>query len=133
MTKVKRLLEEAHKKRRRRRLLLLSPLFDLLMPLSSFSPDTTVLLVLLPLPSVGGAPHEAQTTAWIHQLQKQLGAAIRVLRIDEASHPLVVLSFHLPALPACVLVRRGVELWRQQGLPEGESFVPTLLKLAQAV
>jgi hypothetical protein len=105
----------------------------LLMPLSSLSPDTAVLLVLLPRPPVGGAPPEAQTTAWIHRLQKQLGAAIRVLRIDEASHPAVVLSFHLPALPACVLVRLGVELWRQQGLPSDESFVPTLLKLAQAI
>ncbi|QKG55170.1 hypothetical protein GKZ68_00040 [Hymenobacter sp. BRD128] len=34
-------------------------------------------------------------------------------------------------LPAFVLVRQGVELWRQQGLPEGEFIVAQLLdKLA---
>ena len=54
----------------------------------------------------------AATTATLVALQQQLGAAVRVLAIDEASHPAVVRSFGPPALPACVLVRQGVELWR---------------------
>jgi hypothetical protein len=51
--------------------------------------------------------------------------------VDEASHPAVVRSFATPALPACVLVRRGVELWRQQGLPDNEASVALLLEAAQ--
>lgn len=99
------------------------------MPASSSPPpapsDTAVLLVLLPL-EAGAAP-----PAWLQALQQQLRPAIRVLRIDPASHPAVVRSFQAAELPACVLVRQGIELWRQHGLPEGEHLAPLLLsKLA---
>ncbi|MBC8083757.1 MAG: thioredoxin, partial [Hymenobacter sp.] len=57
----------------------------------------------------------------------ELGAAIRVLTVDEVSHPSVVHSFHATDLPCFVLVRQGVELLRQGGLPEGEALVPLLL------
>lgn len=87
-------------------------------------PAATVLLVLLPI----GA-RAAATTA-LAALQQQLGAAVRVLAIDEATHPAVVRSFGPPALPACVLVRQGVELWRQPGLPDAEA-VADLLYVAQ--
>jgi hypothetical protein len=50
-----------------------------------------------------------------------------VLQVDEASHPAVVRSFGTPELPACVLVRQGVELWRQHGLPDDDSAVEALL------
>ena len=87
-------------------------------------PAETVLLVLLPI----GAGTAA--TAALAALQQQLGAAVRVLAIDEATHPAVVRSFGPPALPACVLVRQGVELWRHQGLPATEA-VADLLVVAQ--
>lgn len=87
-------------------------------------PDAPVLLVLLPL----GAG--AAATAALAAVQQQLGAAVRVLAIDEATHPAVVRSFGPPALPACVLVRQGVELWRQPGLPAADA-VAGLLHLAQ--
>jgi hypothetical protein len=74
--------------------------------------DTAVLLVLLPLPTGPAAP--------------ATGRAVRVLAIDEASHPAVVRSFGTPELPACVLMRQGVELWRQQGLPSPEALLATL-------
>jgi hypothetical protein len=54
-----------------------------------------------------------------------------VLQVDEASHPAVVRSFGTPELPACVLMRQGVELWRQHGLPEDEAVFNSLLEAAQ--
>jgi hypothetical protein len=98
------------------------------MPVSAPLPppaDPAVLLVLLPPGSVGAA--RSTSLAALTRLQQQLGSAIRVLKIDEASHPAVVRSFQAPELPAFVLVRQGVELWRQQGLPEGDTIVPQLL------
>ncbi|MBX0293070.1 thioredoxin [Hymenobacter sp. HSC-4F20] len=97
------------------------------MPVSSPAlapPNTAVLLVLLPL-EAGAAP--PTTLAWLNALQQQLRPAIRVLKIDEASHPVVVRSFRAAELPACVLVRQGIELWRQHGLPVGEHWAPLLL------
>ncbi|AMR29447.1 hypothetical protein A0257_21680 [Hymenobacter psoromatis] len=84
------------------------------MPLTR-SPEAAVLLVLLP-PAPSGAALVA-TSATLHTLQQQLGAAIRVLRVDEATHPAVVRSFDGRGLPAWVLIRHGVELWRQAGMP----------------
>ena len=99
-------------------------------PTSSLAAEAAVLLVLLP--PVGTAqPVRAATLAALRALQQQLGSVIRVLTVDEGSYPVVVHSFSPLDLPAFVLVRRGVELWRQQGLPEGESIVAQLLsKLA---
>ena len=89
--------------------------------------DAAMLLVLLP--PVGTAPQvRAATLAALAALQRQLGAAIRVLTVDEVSHPVVVRSFHATDLPCFVLVRQGIELWRQGGLPEGEAMVPLLLE-----
>lgn len=97
------------------------------MPVFSPSPPApAVLLVLLPL---GAGPAEAVAVAAV---QQQLGAAVQVLAIDEASHPAVVRSFGAPALPACVLVRQGVELWRQPGLPEA-TIVASRLAAARPV
>ncbi|MCC3155170.1 thioredoxin [Hymenobacter sp. BT770] len=88
---------------------------------------TAVLLVLLPPDSTTQAPVEPGIRAALRSLQDQLGSSIRVLTIDEASHPAVVRSFGLDELPACVLVRQGVELWRQQGLPAEDGLASTLL------
>ena len=86
------------------------------------------LLVLLP--PVGTAPQvRAATLAALAALQRELGAAIRVLTVDEMSHPVVVRSFHATDLPCFVLMQQGVELLRQGGLPEGEAVVPLLLSL----
>jgi hypothetical protein len=82
---------------------------------SELFPHAVVLLVLLP-PADSAATQAFVRTA-LHTLQQQLGTAIRVLRVDEATHPDVVRSFHDRGLPAWVLMRHGVELWRQPGLP----------------
>ena len=90
--------------------------------------DAAMLLVLLP--PVGTAPQvRAATLAALATLQRELGAAIRVLTVDEKSHPVVVRSFHATDLPCFVLMQQGVELLRQYGLPEGGAIVPLLLSL----
>ena len=90
------------------------------------SADAAMLLVLLP--PVGTAPQvRAATLAALAALQREVGAVIRVLTVDEVSHPSVVHSFDATDLPCFVLVRQGVELLRQGGLPEGEAIVPLLL------
>jgi len=89
------------------------------------TPDPAVLLVLLPPAAgeeIGGAGH----TAMLRHLRQRLGPDVRVLTIDEASHPAVVRSFGPPELPACVLMRQGVELWRQPGLPSPDALLATL-------
>jgi hypothetical protein len=97
------------------------------LPLTSApAADAAVLLVLLPM--VGTAPPvRTATLAAMKALQQRLGSVIRVLSVDDASHPAVVRSFQTADLPAFVLVWKGVELWRQQGLPEGELIVAQLL------
>jgi hypothetical protein len=97
---------------------------SLAAPLGSFS-AAIVLLVLLP-PAASTAS-QITTRAALHALQQQLGAAIRVLRVDEATHPDVVRSFDGQGLPAWVLMRHGVELWRQPGLPTGAATVALIL------
>ncbi len=57
-------------------------------------------------------------TALAESLQTQLGDHVRVLRIDEVTHPEVVQSFAITQTPAFVLVRQGVEIWRQEGLSD---------------
>lgn len=87
-----------------------------------------VLLVLLPV-AVSDAARQgrAAVLAGLSRLQRQLGAAIQVLRVDEATHPAVVHSFDDQGLPAFVLTQHGVELFHQQGLPEGEGIAALLL------
>lgn len=82
-----------------------------------------MLLVLLPRAKNGEDP---VALAAISALQQQLGPAVRVLCIDEATHPAVVHSFRLATLPAWVLVRRGVELGRQPGLPTAPAVASLL-------
>lgn len=102
----------------------------------SLLPTHTVMLLVM-LPTVGpGIKQETQpartaTNYLLKVLQLQLGAAVRVLKVDEATHPAVVHAFDDQGVPAFVLLRDGKELYRQQGPPEGEPIVALLLsKLA---
>ena len=97
-------------------------------PLITSSPLPAVLLVLLP-EAVSDVAREgrAAVLAGLSRLQRQLGAAIQVLRIDEATHPAVVHSFDGGGLPAFVLTWHGTELWPAQGLPDGEGIAALLL------
>lgn len=87
-----------------------------------------VLLVLLPLAAGVAQPGRAGTRAMLDKLQHRLGTAIQVLVVDEENDPDVVRSFRVPVLPAFLLVRQGIELWRQPGLPDGELIAEQLLQ-----
>lgn len=62
-------------------------------------------------------------TTLTDSLQEQLGGLLRILRINEPSCPDVVQSFAITQTPAFVLVRRGIELWRQEGLSHEATLV----------
>ena len=94
-----------------------------------------MLLVLLPAVGPGAEqetrPVRTDTNLLLKCLQLRLGAAVRVLTVDEASHPAVVHAFDGRGVPAFVLLRDGEEVYRQQGLPEGVPMAALLLsKLA---
>lgn len=84
---------------------------------------SAVLLFFSVPPDIINRPQRAVLTALAQSIQTQLGSIIRVLRIDDASHPDVVQSFAITQRPAFVLVRGGVELWRQQGLLDEVTLV----------
>lgn len=97
------------------------------MPLPPLLPaEAAVLLVLLAAPDAA-RPVPLVPAGALVALQQQLGAAVRVLRIDALSHPAVVSSFHAAELPCFVLVHRGIELWRQCGSMGGGLSAPLLL------
>jgi hypothetical protein len=94
-------------------------------------------MLLVLLPTVGPGPRQetplarAATVLLLKSLQLELGAAIRVLKVDEASNPAVVRAFDGRGVPAFVLLRDGAELYRQQGLPEGAPMATLLLSKLQ--
>jgi hypothetical protein len=94
-----------------------------------------MLLVLLPTVGSGNQQETPQgreaTVLLLRSLQLALGTAIRVLKVDEASHPAVVRAFDGRGVPAFVLLRDGTELYRQQGLPVGAPMVALLLSKLQ--
>ena len=97
-------------------------------------------MLLVLLPTVGPGSNQASqlarmsTNLMLKNLQLRLGTAIHVLKVDEGSHPAVVRAFDGQGVPAFVLLRDGAELWRQQGLPEGEPMAVLLLsKLKETI
>jgi thioredoxin-like negative regulator of GroEL len=94
-----------------------------------------MLLVILPTVGPGNQQEtplsREATVLLLKSLQLELGTAIRVLKVDEASHPAVVRAFNSRGVPAFVLLRDGAELYRQQGLPVGVSMAALLLSKLQ--
>ncbi|MVN78828.1 thioredoxin [Hymenobacter sp. HMF4947] len=87
------------------------------------------------LPTVGPGPEQetplarTATNLLLQGLQAELGTAIRVLKVDEVSHPAVVRAFDGRGVPAFVLLRDGAELYRQQGLPDSALLASLLASL----
>ena len=92
--------------------------FPLPGPADAPAPVAAVLLVLVPPRDPAAAPLRLFPPATQADLQRRLGPAVRVLRVDAAEHPTVVGSLTTGPLPACVLLLQGTELWQQAGLPE---------------
>ena len=96
------------------------------------SDNSTVLLIFFIRSEVANRPQRALLTALAESVQAQLGSLVRVLRIDETDHPDVLQSFAITQLPAFVLVRRGIELWRQQGPADETTLVELIRRLLAA-
>lgn len=95
--------------------------------------DHSAVLLIFFIPSeIANRPQRALLTALAESVQAQLGSLVRVLRIDETDHPDVMQSFAITQLPAFVLVRRGIELWRQQGLTDETTLVELIRRLLRA-
>lgn len=78
---------------------------------------TAVLLVFLPsATTTGNINPRSSLTRLVEPIQQQLGESVRILKIDAITHPDVVQSFDIHQFPAFVLVRQGIELWRQEGI-----------------
>lgn len=87
------------------------------------SAQLAVLLIFFMPTELANRQQQALLTALADSLQAQLGGLLRILRVNEVNNPDVVQSFAITRTPAFVLVRRGVELWRQEGLSDEATLV----------
>ncbi|WP_138993146.1 thioredoxin [Larkinella sp. C7] len=53
-----------------------------------------------------------------NSLQQDLGELLSVIILDEKSYPDIFQSFEITINPTFVLLRKGYELWRHEGIPE---------------
>lgn len=58
-----------------------------------------------------------QQTQLTERLQRPPGLPIRIIHINADQHPAVLLSFGVTRFPTLILIQRGVELLRHEGLP----------------
>lgn len=98
-------------------------------PVLLTAPSAVLLIFFMPSERGTNRPQRILLTALADSLQVHFGGLLRVLRIDEANHPDVVQSFAITQTPAFVLVRRGIELWRQEGLSDEVTLVLLIEKL----
>lgn len=94
------------------------------------SGQSAVLLIFMP-PERADHQLKALLTALATSIQAHFGGQIRVLKIDEVNHADVVRSFTITHTPAFVLVRLGVELWRQESMPNEPALIQLIQLLLQ--
>ncbi|MFD2935177.1 thioredoxin domain-containing protein [Spirosoma flavum] len=92
------------------------------------SGQSAVLLIFMP-PERADHQLKALLTALATSVQAHFGLQIRVLKIDELNHADVVRSFAITHTPSFVLVRMGVELWRQESLPNEPALILLIQRL----
>ena len=97
-------------------------------PLLLTARSAVLLIFFMPSDRIN-RPQWMVLTALATSVQAQLGSLVRVLCINEADHPDVVQTFAITQMPAFVLLRRGVELWRQQGLTDEATLVEGIRQL----
>ena len=93
------------------------------------SAQSAVLLIFFMPSALANHQERASLAALADSLQEQLAGLLRILRTDETNHPDVVQSFAITQTPAFVLVRRGIELWRQEGLSDEATLVELIQDL----
>ena len=55
-------------------------------------------------------------TPELEQLKQELGASIRILKVDVDNNPRVARQFEVQGVPTLILFRNGQILWRQSGV-----------------
>ena len=75
------------------------------------APQSPVLLVFTATTSV----QRSEVEQLLAKARSVLNPGLQIMRISETTHPEVVRSFGITALPAFVLLLRGQELWRYSG------------------
>ncbi|MFC5412080.1 thioredoxin family protein [Larkinella bovis] len=88
---------------------------------------TAVLLVFVP-PSLTQLLAVNQV---LDRVRTELGAFIRITRVDQAVHPEVVRSFEVQQLPSFVLLKQGAEIWRHPGLLDAQELTRLLTERLQ--
>ncbi|MCX6217215.1 thioredoxin family protein [Spirosoma sp.] len=91
-------------------------------------PDRSAVLLFFMPSEKADRQRRASFVALADSLQHTLGDTVRILKIDELSHPEVVRSFGITQTPAFVLVRQGLEIWRQIGLASDKGMISTVAK-----
>ncbi|GAB3642661.1 thioredoxin family protein [Spirosoma arcticum] len=97
-------------------------------PVLLTAPSAVLLIFFMPSEGTNRQQRD-HLTALANSLQTHFGGLLQVLRIDEASHPDVVQSFAITQTPAFVLVQRGIELWRQEGMSDKATLVLLIERL----
>jgi thioredoxin-like negative regulator of GroEL len=94
--------------------------------------QSAVLLIFFMPSELANRQQRASLNALADYLQEYFGKQLRVLRIDEVNHPDIAQSFSITQTPAFVLVRRGIELWRQEGMSDKTTLVGLIQHLLTA-
>jgi hypothetical protein len=76
---------------------------------------STVLLIFMPPDRTDW--QRSHLTDWAEAIKQRSAGGLRVLKVEQASHPEVVQSFDIRQFPTLVLVQQGTERWRQEGPP----------------
>jgi len=92
------------------------------------SGQSAVLLMFMP-PERADHQLKSLLTTLATAIQAHFGAQIQVLKIDEINHADVVRSFAITHTPSFVLVHLGVELWRQESLPNESALILQIQRL----
>lgn len=100
-------------------------------PVLIASQSAVLLIFFMPAEPVN-RQQRAMLSTLASSIQKQFGSLVRVIQVDEATHPDVVQSFAITQTPAFVLVRRGIELWRQVGMSDETTLIELLQGLLTA-
>ncbi|WP_461089640.1 thioredoxin domain-containing protein [Spirosoma gilvum] len=75
------------------------------------APQLPVLLVF----TSSSAVQQTHVGHLLDTLRSVLRPQVQIMQVNESSHPEIVRSFGITSLPAFVLLKRGLELWRYTG------------------
>jgi thioredoxin 1 len=60
------------------------------------------------------------------ELKKDLGDAVRVIRIDIDKNPQVATAFQVQSVPTIIIFKEGKPLWRQSGVQSKHALIQAI-------